>query len=115
LRHLRRAGVQLPWRRPARCGRSIREMTMPPETSTPIVRVSDLSISLQTDHSTIPITTGVSFHIDRGEVLALVGESGSGKSVTALALMQLLGGNLNIAGGEILLTAHDGYEADIVK
>ena len=36
-------------------------------------------------------------------MLALVGESGSGKSVTALALMQLLGANLMIAKGEILL------------
>jgi len=32
----------------------------------------------------------VSFHIDRGETLALVGESGSGKSVTALSVPQLL-------------------------
>jgi len=30
----------------------------------------------------------LSFHVDRGETLAIVGESGSGKSVTALSLMR---------------------------
>jgi microcin C transport system ATP-binding protein len=38
---------------------------------------------------TQPVVKGVSFHIEKGEMLALVGESGSGKSVTALSLMQL--------------------------
>ncbi|HEU5304846.1 MAG TPA: ABC transporter ATP-binding protein [Gemmatimonadales bacterium] len=33
---------------------------------------------------------GVSFSLDRGEMLALVGESGCGKSLTSLALLQLV-------------------------
>ena len=33
---------------------------------------------------------GVSFTLDRGEMLALVGESGCGKSLTSLALLQLV-------------------------
>ena len=33
---------------------------------------------------------GISFHMDRGEILGLVGESGSGKTVTAMVLAGLL-------------------------
>jgi peptide/nickel transport system ATP-binding protein len=40
----------------------------------------------------------VSFCMQRGEVFALVGESGSGKSLTALALMRLLPGNMQLSG-----------------
>ncbi len=44
---------------------------------------------------------GISFHIDRGEVLGLVGESGSGKSLTSLAILRLLAPGIEVAG-EIL-------------
>ncbi len=53
---------------------------------------------------------GVSFHIDRGETLALVGESGSGKSVSALSILRLLpvppaeyvSGEIRFRGEELL-------------
>ncbi len=47
---------------------------------------------------------GLSFHVGRGETVALVGESGSGKSATALAILRLIereGGS--IRGGRITL------------
>ena len=51
-----------------------------------ILDVNDLAVAFGGEE----VVRGVSFHIDRGESVALVGESGSGKSVTALSVMQLL-------------------------
>jgi peptide/nickel transport system ATP-binding protein len=81
----------------------------------PVLDVRNLSVAIDNDGELVSITEATSFSIGRGEVLALVGESGSGKSVTALALMQLLGANLQIVSGEILLEARNGFRADIVK
>jgi ABC-type glutathione transport system ATPase component len=50
-----------------------------------------------------PVVEDLTFHIDRGETLALVGESGSGKSITALAVMALLPRRARLAGGSIHL------------
>src|SRR3954469_25182892 len=44
---------------------------------------------------------GVSFYVDRGELLGLVGESGCGKSITALSIMRLIAPPGKIVGGEI--------------
>jgi peptide/nickel transport system ATP-binding protein len=81
----------------------------------PVLDVRNLSVAIDNDGELVSITEATSFSIGRGEVLALVGESGSGKSVTALALMQLLGANLQIVSGEILLEARNGFRADIVR
>ena len=82
----------------------------------PVLTVRDLSIVLDGgDGPRVAITEDVTFEIGRGEVLALVGESGSGKSVTALSLMQLLGANLTIAKGEIVLDAPHGMRVDIAR
>ncbi len=54
---------------------------------------------------------GISFSVDRGEVLALVGESGSGKSVTSLSVLGLIPGTGFHAHGQILF--HSGNSAPV--
>ena len=50
---------------------------------------------------------GVSFYLDRGELLGLVGESGCGKSITALSIMRLVAPPGKIVAGEILFEGRD--------
>jgi peptide/nickel transport system ATP-binding protein len=60
----------------------------------PLLEIRDLQIRFPAAEA----VRGVSLHIDQGEVLGLVGESGSGKSVTALAILGLLGPAARVAG-----------------
>ncbi|MFH5822764.1 dipeptide/oligopeptide/nickel ABC transporter permease/ATP-binding protein [Georgenia sp. AZ-5] len=48
------------------------------------------------------VVDGVSFHVDRNEVVGLVGESGSGKTQTAFAILGLLPANAIVASGSIV-------------
>ena len=54
----------------------------------------------------------MSFHVERGETVALVGESGSGKSVSALVTVSLLGDSAEVEGsvtydGQQMIGAND--------
>ena len=55
-----------------------------------MLAVEDLHVALESNERRMHAVRGLTFHIERGETLALVGESGSGKSVTALSIMRLL-------------------------
>ncbi|MDH3667922.1 MAG: ABC transporter ATP-binding protein [Paracoccaceae bacterium] len=55
-----------------------------------ILEVSGLSVEIPVPSGLLHPVQDVSFHVDRGETLAIVGESGCGKSLTSLALMDLL-------------------------
>ncbi|MDR0597492.1 MAG: dipeptide ABC transporter ATP-binding protein [Treponema sp.] len=53
------------------------------------------------------VVHGIDFYIDEHETFALVGESGSGKTVTAQALMRLLGEDRISYRGEVLFAGAD--------
>ena len=74
-----------------------------------LLEVRDLRTAFPSKDGMIPVVDGVSFDLDRGEVLALVGESGSGKSMTALSTLRLipkpgrvLSGSVRLDGEELL-------------
>ncbi len=63
-----------------------------------ILDVRDLAVTFAQDGNRIAAVRGVTFHVNKGETVALVGESGSGKSVTALSAVRLLGDNARVSG-----------------
>ncbi len=67
-----------------------------------LLEVKNLHTYFQTREGLVCAVDGVSFHLDRGELLGLVGESGCGKSITALSIMRLVAAPGKIVAGEIL-------------
>ena len=55
-----------------------------------LLNVQNLGVHFQLEDHVVEAVRGISFHIEKGETVALVGESGSGKSVSALSILQLL-------------------------
>ncbi len=79
-----------------------------------VVQVNDLTVRFKTPERTVEAVRNVSFHVDRGETLAIVGESGSGKSVTSLALMRLVEyGGGKIVNGDMFLRRRNGEVLDL--
>ncbi|QPF72440.1 dipeptide ABC transporter ATP-binding protein [Roseateles sp. DAIF2] len=81
-----------------------------------VLSVNDLSVRFSTSERTVDAVKRLSFHVDRGETLAIVGESGSGKSVTSLALMRLVEhGGGRIVGGSMQFRRRGGQVLDLAQ
>ena len=66
-----------------------------------MIDVRNLNVSFASVAGTVKVVEDVSFHINKGECLAVVGESGSGKSVSALATIGLLVKGQSIVTGSV--------------
>jgi peptide/nickel transport system ATP-binding protein len=67
-----------------------------------LIEVKDLRVHFATEDGLVRAVDGVSFTLDRGEVLGIVGESGSGKSVTSMTLLGLTRDKNTRFEGEVL-------------
>lgn len=75
-----------------------------------LLQVEGLTTELSLGGKTLQVVRGVSFAVNRGEVVGIVGESGCGKSMTALSIMRLVphppgritGGSVRFQNEELL-------------
>ena len=77
-----------------------------------ILSVRNLCLSFPSFTGYKQVLDHVSFHVNKGETLAIVGESGSGKTVTMRRVMQLLA-SVRTDKGQILLRKKSGDVKDI--
>jgi peptide/nickel transport system ATP-binding protein len=82
------------------------EATRPSPAEQAILNVNDLRTTFRTARGEVRAVDGVTWTMQRGEIVALVGESGCGKSMTALSIMGLVPppGRVN---GEVRLEGRD--------
>ena len=66
-----------------------------------LLEVTNLQTEFATRDGVLRAVQGVSFELDRGQILGLVGESGSGKSVTGFSIIGLIDPPGRIAGGSV--------------
>ena len=74
---------------------------------TAVLSVANLKTHFFTRAGVVKSVDGISFDVNRGEVLGLVGESGSGKSVTGFSIMGLVDEPGRIVEGSIKLNGRE--------
>jgi oligopeptide/dipeptide ABC transporter ATP-binding protein len=77
------------------------------ESKQHLLEVRELRTQFPTRSGLVRAVDGVSFNLDRGELLGLVGESGCGKSMTALSIMRLVAPPGKIVSGEVIFDGKD--------
>lgn len=82
----------------------------------PLLSIKDLSIDFLSAAGNTRALKGISFTVNKGEIVALVGESGSGKSVTSLAILQLLPSPPAVySSGSIFFSENGTDQTDMLK
>ncbi len=69
----------------------------------PVLKIDNLQTHFFTRTGVAKAIDGVSFQIEKGEIVCVVGESGCGKSMTALSILRLVPHPGRIVGGEVWL------------
>ena len=77
-------------------------MTDNPDTTTPLLEVTDYHVGFRTERGLAKAVDGVSFTLMPGQTLGIVGESGSGKSVLNRGVMGLVASSRQIEEGSVL-------------
>ncbi len=72
-----------------------------------MLKVENLSIRFEDRGMAEHIVKGISFDMEKSEILGIVGESGSGKTMTALTIAGLLKKNAILESGQIFLEETD--------
>lgn len=78
-----------------------------------LLDVKDLKVQFKIDDQVIQAVNGVSYYVDKGEIVSIVGESGSGKSVSQFSALQLIPTPPGkIVGGEVMFEEDDLLKYD---
>ncbi|MGI5978387.1 MAG: ABC transporter ATP-binding protein [Oscillospiraceae bacterium] len=77
------------------------------ENDKKLLEVKDLKVSFFTPAGEVKAVGGISYELNKGEVMGIVGESGSGKSVEAYSIMGLLQSPGKVIGGSITFEGED--------
>jgi oligopeptide/dipeptide ABC transporter ATP-binding protein len=77
-----------------------------------ILEVRNLRVAFHAPEGVVCAVDGVSFSIERGEIVGLVGESGAGKTLTSEAILRLIRCPPGEINGEILYAGRDLLQLD---
>jgi peptide/nickel transport system ATP-binding protein len=75
-------------------------------TPTPLLSAENLKVAFDSVTGNVQAVRGISFTVNRGEIVGIVGESGSGKSVACRSILGLLPSYASI-GGQVLFEGNN--------
>ncbi|WP_319476120.1 ABC transporter ATP-binding protein [Marispirochaeta aestuarii] len=80
-----------------------------------LLEVENLQTRFKARNGFVYAVNGVSFTLDKGEMLGVVGESGCGKSVSMMSLIKLLPPSAEITNGRVVLDGKDISRANTTE